>query len=629
MARRPAAGAGGRRAGRRGRRARGAGGRRRRAPRPAPATRRAARGVAAGGRAGARRREPGGAGRAAGARRRAAGGGARGAGGRDDAGRGAARLRGRRDARRRRGRARAGPGRGAAPGEPRRRARAAAAPGAGRAPRRPRRSGRRRRLPLPRRHGDRRTARHLRDADARPRLQGRHRRGPAAARARRRRPHARRRAGRRHRGAGAARPARDRAARPRRAGLLVDDAAGRPLRPRPAPGRRRARVRRRGRGLQVLRADGAGPGRPRRGPDARRGRRDVRPGRPSDAVCGACAGVAPPCRSRGTLPYRLLALAGAYSAGRRRDDTCHCDGPALDGDRAAAFAERLGGVLNDASLALMLSIGHQVGLFDAMAGRPPATSEEIALAAGLNERYVREWLGAMVDRARRRLRPGRRTYRLPAEHAAWLTRAAGTDNLAVQAAVRSRCWRRSSSRSIDCFRHGGGVPYAAFPRFHELMAEDSGARHDAALIDTILPLVPGLAGRLAAGIDVADVGCGSGHAINLMARAFPTSRFVGYDFSEEAFGAGRREAAALGLTNAAFEARDAAALGEREPVRPDHRLRRHPRPGPAGAGPGRDRRGAATGRRLPDGGHRGLQPPPREPGPSAGTFLYTISPCTA
>ena len=72
------------------------------------------------------------------------------------------------------------------------------------------------------------------------------------------------------------------------------------------------------------------------------------------------------------------------------------DGPALDGDRAAAFAERLGGVLNDASLALMLSIGHQVGLFDAMAGRPPTTSEEIADAAGLNERYVREWLGAMV-----------------------------------------------------------------------------------------------------------------------------------------------------------------------------------------------------------------------------------------
>ena len=56
------------------------------------------------------------------------------------------------------------------------------------------------------------------------------------------------------------------------------------------------------------------------------------------------------------------------------------DGPPLDGDGAAAFAERLGGVLNEAGLALMLSLGHRVGLLDAMAGRPPATSEELAVA---------------------------------------------------------------------------------------------------------------------------------------------------------------------------------------------------------------------------------------------------------
>jgi 2-polyprenyl-3-methyl-5-hydroxy-6-metoxy-1,4-benzoquinol methylase len=116
---------------------------------------------------------------------------------------------------------------------------------------------------------------------------------------------------------------------------------------------------------------------------------------------------------------------------------------------------------------------------------------------------------------------------------------------------------------IGCFRHGGGVPYSAFPRFQALMAEDSGATHDAALIDIILPLIPGLPARLATGIDVADIGCGRGHAINLMAQAFPASRFVGYDFSEDGVGTGREEAQRLGLANARFEARDVTALEAR------------------------------------------------------------------
>jgi SAM-dependent methyltransferase len=115
---------------------------------------------------------------------------------------------------------------------------------------------------------------------------------------------------------------------------------------------------------------------------------------------------------------------------------------------------------------------------------------------------------------------------------------------------------------VECFRHGGGVPYSAFPRFQAVMAEDSGAVHDATLIDVTLPLVPGLVARLSDGIDVADVGCGSGHAINLMARAFPRSRFTGFDFSEAGIAAARAEAGHDGLENARFERRDAASLGE-------------------------------------------------------------------
>jgi SAM-dependent methyltransferase len=92
------------------------------------------------------------------------------------------------------------------------------------------------------------------------------------------------------------------------------------------------------------------------------------------------------------------------------------------------------------------------------------------------------------------------------------------------------------------------------------MAENSAQVHDTGLIDAVLPLVPGLVEQLREGIDVADIGCGQGHAINLMARAFPNSRFTGYDFSEAGIEVGREEARSWRLTNATFVAQDAATL---------------------------------------------------------------------
>jgi SAM-dependent methyltransferase len=228
---------------------------------------------------------------------------------------------------------------------------------------------------------------------------------------------------------------------------------------------------------------------------------------------------------------------------------------------AEEFAERMLRTMNEAAVALMVSVGHRTGLFDVMAGMPAATSAEIAARAGLDERYVREWLAAMTTGRIVEHDGATGRYALPAEHAAWLTRAAGMENLVIgmqYIAVMAQV----EDQIVECFRHGGGMPYSAFPRFHAVMAEDSGAVQDATLIDTRLPLVPDLVDRLNDGIDVADVGCGSGHAINLMAAAFPRSRFTGFDFSPEGIAAARAEAERLGLENAHFEERDAARLGE-------------------------------------------------------------------
>jgi ubiquinone/menaquinone biosynthesis C-methylase UbiE len=231
----------------------------------------------------------------------------------------------------------------------------------------------------------------------------------------------------------------------------------------------------------------------------------------------------------------------------------------IDQAKAEEFGGQIVGYLNGCALTLMTSIGHQTGLFDKMAELPPSTSEEIARASGLNERYVREWLGAMVTGRIVEYDAASGKYRLPPEHAASLTRAAGPGNLASFAQFFPEM-AKVEHGIIESFKNGGGVGYEEFPRFVELMREESAQVFDATLIDSTLELVPGLKEKLDAGIDVADVGCGAGHAGNLMAKAFPKSRFVGFDFSEEAVEFGRREAKEWGLTNSSFEVKDAAKL---------------------------------------------------------------------
>lgn len=226
---------------------------------------------------------------------------------------------------------------------------------------------------------------------------------------------------------------------------------------------------------------------------------------------------------------------------------------------APAFAQRLTDILNHAGLSLMISIGHRTGLFDVLATLPPSSSDEIAEAAGLNERYVREWLGAMVTGGIVQYEAGRRLYRLPPTHAAYLTRSASPNNMAgcmqwigVLASVESRI--------VECFRRGGGLPYSAYDRFHDVMAEESSQTTVAGLMAHILPLVDGLHERLERGIDVLDVGCGRGWALRWLAERYPRSRFVGYDLSSDAIEASRAELECNPLTNLRLDVRDVARL---------------------------------------------------------------------
>jgi 2-polyprenyl-3-methyl-5-hydroxy-6-metoxy-1,4-benzoquinol methylase len=233
---------------------------------------------------------------------------------------------------------------------------------------------------------------------------------------------------------------------------------------------------------------------------------------------------------------------------------------------AEAFAGRVSTIIDHGAIAVMMSIGHRLGLFETLAGRAPSTSADIAAEAGLAERYVREWLAVMVTGGILRYDAGTSRYHLPAEHAACLVRGAPFGNIAVFT-QHVALLGQMQDKALTLFETGEGTRYGDYPCFHRIMAEDSEMSVVAALTGHILPLAPGLEDRLRDGIDVLDAGCGRGLALVELARTFPQSRFVGMDLCADAIDYARLAARTAGLGNVTFEVRD--LTGYREPGRFD------------------------------------------------------------
>ena len=234
----------------------------------------------------------------------------------------------------------------------------------------------------------------------------------------------------------------------------------------------------------------------------------------------------------------------------------------LNQDRVKEFAGKMVGVLNSGMLAIMISVGRQTGLFETLASLLPSTSEEIANSGNLNERYVREWLATMVTGGIVEYDAESQTYTLPREHAAVMTKAAGSRDMSRFMQYLPML-AEVEQDIIECFHHGGGLPYDKYPRFLSLMSESSGLRFDNLLVQKVIPLI-GLTEKLESGINVLDIGCGNGRASNVLAQAFPNSHFVGFDFLQEGIDVATSEMARMGHANARFEVKDIAALNQSE-----------------------------------------------------------------
>jgi SAM-dependent methyltransferase len=221
-----------------------------------------------------------------------------------------------------------------------------------------------------------------------------------------------------------------------------------------------------------------------------------------------------------------------------------------------AFIGQLFGWLIGTAATSLIAVGERAGLLDALASGP-ATSVELAERSGLSERHVREWLGgiAVAGIADHDESTGR--FSLRASRAAALVGPAPS-NVAPLASAMTYLLRFAPA-VVRTLSEGGGIPYSEYqPEFGVLGDGINRRIFDAGLVDGYVGAAAGIVDRLRAGITALDVGCGTGHVSNLLARAFPASTFTGYDIAEDGLARARDEAASWGLTNVRFERVDVA-----------------------------------------------------------------------
>jgi SAM-dependent methyltransferase len=219
----------------------------------------------------------------------------------------------------------------------------------------------------------------------------------------------------------------------------------------------------------------------------------------------------------------------------------------LDTGKVGAFAQQVAGALTGAATTAMVVVGDELGLYRALAGAGPVTPAELATKTGTHERYVREWLAQQAAAGFISFDAGTGTFTLPPEHAAVLATDDSPAAMAGAALLPAGMFR-GAGKIAEAFRTGRGIAwaeqdpaiFAATERFWQVSYRTS-------LVSNWIPALDGVADRLRAGARVADIGCGHGAALILMAHEYPRSRFTGYDSHPPSIEVARQRATAAGV----------------------------------------------------------------------------------
>jgi len=225
----------------------------------------------------------------------------------------------------------------------------------------------------------------------------------------------------------------------------------------------------------------------------------------------------------------------------------------VDDDVDHEFAHKLDEIINHNATGLSLSIGYRVGLVQTMAElEEPKTSMEIAEKAGLNERYVREWLAVMVVSKFIIVNKDDNTYFLPRNRVKCLQSPIKQFSTVKMFEMFPPLFGELEA----CFKNGGGISYDKYEGFHKVMDAMSAQGHRENLLQYHIPSIEGLHEKLESGIKCLDIGCGFGSPGLLMSRRYPNSEIYGFDISQESIQYAQGEAEKLNLKNAHFLVKD-------------------------------------------------------------------------
>jgi SAM-dependent methyltransferase len=232
-----------------------------------------------------------------------------------------------------------------------------------------------------------------------------------------------------------------------------------------------------------------------------------------------------------------LPLTRIFSIVSRTEDA------SMDTQKLEAFLQRMIGELGAAVNVPLMMIGDRTGLFRAMHGAGWMSAAELARKAGADERYVREWLSALAAGQIVEYDPARAKFRLPEEHGFALAVDGSPADLQGAFSLYFD-WERIAR----AFQTGEGVGW--HEHHHSLFhGTDRFFRpgYKAHLVGEWIPALDGVEQRLRSGAKAADVGCGFGSSTVLMAQAYPSSTFFGFDYHDASVEAARKAAAAAGV----------------------------------------------------------------------------------
>lgn len=230
----------------------------------------------------------------------------------------------------------------------------------------------------------------------------------------------------------------------------------------------------------------------------------------------------------------------------------------VDEQKLNQFLERAVSDLAAGYGGVMVSLGHKLGLYRAMAGAAPLTAKQVADRAGCAERYVLEWLNSQAAGGYVNYDPENAIYELAPEQAMVLAQDDSAVFIPPAWEVPASMWF-DETKALDAFRTGKGV---SWDEHHDRLFCGVGAfyrnGYRANLVSNWIPTLEGVEDKLRSGATVADIGCGHGHSTIIMAEAFPNARFKGFDYHEGSIQTAQENAAKTGVdSRVSFEVADA------------------------------------------------------------------------